>query len=345
MKSWIFLGILLIIFVCLAMMFYLWQGMKSEKEAFLVDKTGISSICPVGSTDPDCYDISYVDSMTETNNRVSAKILPGYYIDVSGYLATVPYGYTASADKRSYDASSNVAKYVSLFVPEDIQRDIRIIDASMTLINTELSRDPPPDQIRRMFLEKEKKRLEKERADLIESQPSSSSNYNPFNYGSNYRSDEIEESQESKQGKMFVKTESGNLASIPWLGGKQETTLYYSPGTYQFNAASYVPNYEESVFLSKLTNNPTTTEVKDLPVNQQGFCESTKGSTIERDAKCNALDNNVCASTSCCVLLGGEKCVAGNRGGPTMISNYSDTTIINRDYYYYQGKCYGNCLG
>jgi hypothetical protein len=26
-----------------------------------------------------------------------------------------------------------------------------------------------------------------------------------------------------------------------------------------------------------------------------------------------------------------------------MRSNYSNFEIKNRDYYYYQGKCYGNC--
>jgi hypothetical protein len=28
--------------------------------------------------------------------------------------------------------------------------------------------------------------------------------------------------------------------------------------------------------------------------------------------------------------------------GPTNKANYGDIYIRNRDYYYYQGKCYGN---
>jgi len=43
------------------------------------------------------------------------------------------------------------------------------------------------------------------------------------------------------------------------------------------------------------------------------------------------------------VLLGGQKCVAGNENGPTMKANYSDFLVLNKDFYYYQGKCYGNC--
>jgi len=55
------------------------------------------------------------------------------------------------------------------------------------------------------------------------------------------------------------------------------------------------------------------------------------------------LDNETCPSTDCCVLFGGTKCVAGKKAGPSVQSNYNDTKIKNRDYYYYKGKCYGNC--
>jgi hypothetical protein len=74
-----------------------------------------------------------------------------------------------------------------------------------------------------------------------------------------------------------------------------------------------------------------------------GFCAATKSSMINREQKCLQQDVNTCASTECCVLLGGEKCVAGNANGPSMKSNYSDFLLVNRDYYYYKGKCYGNC--
>ena len=59
--------------------------------------------------------------------------------------------------------------------------------------------------------------------------------------------------------------------------------------------------------------------------------------------ECGKLEKDACASTSCCVLLGGSRCVGGNEKGPTMKANYGDITIINRDHYFYKGKCYGNC--
>ena len=59
--------------------------------------------------------------------------------------------------------------------------------------------------------------------------------------------------------------------------------------------------------------------------------------------KCNTIPTDVCATTECCVLFGGEKCVEGDENGPKSKMVYSDTSIKNRDVYYYQGDCYGNC--
>jgi hypothetical protein len=74
-----------------------------------------------------------------------------------------------------------------------------------------------------------------------------------------------------------------------------------------------------------------------------GFCDYHKYSPIKKEEECSKLDKNACASTNCCVLLGGSRCVGGNEKGPTMKAHYGDITILNRDFYYYQGKCYGNC--
>ena len=119
--------------------------------------------------------------------------------------------------------------------------------------------------------------------------------------------------------------------------------IYNEPGSLRFGSSSYVPNYEESIFLSPVTglryNQPMYIEsARDI-----GFCEFNKNSVDKIEEQCSKLDKNVCASTSCCVLLGGSKCVAGNKEGPSLKSNYGDTFIRNKDHYYYQGKCYGNC--
>lgn len=62
---------------------------------------------------------------------------------------------------------------------------------------------------------------------------------------------------------------------------------------------------------------------------------------LEVEEMCKKLDHDTCAYTSSCVYLAdNNKCVPGNKRGPYV--SYSD---INVDYYYYRGKCYGNCPG
>jgi hypothetical protein len=132
-------------------------------------------------------------------------------------------------------------------------------------------------------------------------------------------------------GEMWVKDNSGVLISVPYSDVKN-TTLYYETGSYPFGPSSYVPNYGESTLLSEFSNKTNSSSIY-----------TSESSIIDREQKCNQIDSNTCGSTNCCVLLGGQKCVAGDENGPSIKSNYSDFLITNRDYYYYQGKCYGNC--
>ena len=229
--------------------------------------------------------------------------------------------------------------------PTPFTNRILQIDASMKTIRQLIMAIPPPDNATLANLNKQLEELKQEKINIISSNTTSNSFYNSDNFDITYHTDPTEGKQPDSStagvGQMWVKVD-GKLVAVPYDEVKN-TTLYYQPGTYTYNSASYVPNYEESVFLSKLTNEPTTSEVVNQPINKVGFCEATQNSMIERDQKCNALDKNICSSTDCCVLFGGEKCVAGSASGPTNKSNYSDITVINRDYYYYRGKCYGNC--
>jgi hypothetical protein len=125
--------------------------------------------------------------------------------------------------------------------------------------------------------------------------------------------------------------------------GVQGNIVYYQPGSYKYGATSYVPYYEDSVFLSRsakaIVNAP-----KYVSTSQNtGMCNFYKNDPNQLEQQCNAINGNVCAATSCCVLLGGQKCVSGDEAGPKMKSNYSDYLVANKDFYYYQGKCYGNC--
>jgi hypothetical protein len=141
---------------------------------------------------------------------------------------------------------------------------------------------------------------------------------------------------------IYVKDQSGNVVKLPWTSVKGNT-IYNEPGAFRYSSSNYVPNYEDSVYLSRLTGLSYTKPVYDTASQLGGFCSFNKNSNINTETACLKLDKNTCASTSCCVLLGGEKCVAGNENGPTIKSNYSDVYLKNKDFYFHQGKCYGNC--
>jgi len=86
-----------------------------------------------------------------------------------------------------------------------------------------------------------------------------------------------------------------------------------------------------------------TTNLKNTPGMLGGFCTQNAHSSIEIEKKCSELGKDVCASTNCCVLLGNATCVAGNEHGPSYQDHYRNPLIRDQDYYYYKGKCYGNC--
>ena len=150
---------------------------------------------------------------------------------------------------------------------------------------------------------------------------------------------------------------NGKLVEINYKESNFAPILYYMPGTYKFGSSAYVPTYEDSVYLSRETRNAQLlpgadpdTGLRGSPIINSksqlgGFCTADKDNKQKIEEKCKAVNPASCASTTCCVLLGGEKCVSGNENGPYMTANYTDYTLTarNKDFYYYQGKCYGNC--
>lgn len=171
--------------------------------------------------------------------------------------------------------------------------------------------------------------------------------YDSNNYDVKYHPDAKEM---DKQGSFYdvkmksikVKDPNGKSVSVPY-NVVQGNVTYYQPGTYKYGPTSYVPYYEDSVLLSRKNNSITKTPTYLSSVAKGGFCEFNKSNPEKIESACNAISNKTCAATTCCVLLGGQKCVSGNERGPTKQSNYSDVYVLNKDLYYHQGKCYGNC--
>jgi hypothetical protein len=148
--------------------------------------------------------------------------------------------------------------------------------------------------------------------------------------------------QDLQDGTVYVSNQDGELVAIP-KSNVQGSITYYQPDSYRFGASTYVPNYEDSVYLSRTTGQTTVTTFSNPVKMYGGVCTYYKDQPAKLEEACQKMDADTCASTSCCVLLGGKKCVSGNEQGPTVRSNYSDVYVPNRDFYYYQGKCYGNC--
>jgi hypothetical protein len=143
-------------------------------------------------------------------------------------------------------------------------------------------------------------------------------------------------------GNTLIYDNTGKVISYP-SSSVQGNITYYTPGSYPFGTANYVPNYENTMYLSRLTGISTTSAVYNTEKMANGFCSYFENDPLQQEKMCNKLNPHECSSTSCCVTLGGSKCVAGNESGPFFNINYSDAFLLNKDYYYYQRKCYGNC--
>ena len=152
-----------------------------------------------------------------------------------------------------------------------------------------------------------------------------------------------------------------NAAQSPYMDVQHATAMNY-PGAYPSailpatppvlsstalvvgSPSNFTPAYDNTINFSRATGYTMTTPVKDSTDRLGGFCAFNQKNPDVLEYQCNQLNVDTCASTSCCVLLGGSKCVSGGKTGATMKANYTDPLVLNSDHYYYQGKCYGNCV-
>jgi hypothetical protein len=92
---------------------------------------------------------------------------------------------------------------------------------------------------------------------LTQEEDLTNTKYNDNNYDITYH-DSPEDIQ--KQGGLFdasfgtvmVIDPCGNKLLIPY-NPAQSLPIYYTPGTYKYGSSAYVPSYEDSVYLSKMT--------------------------------------------------------------------------------------------
>ena len=66
--------------------------------------------------------------------------------------------------------------------------------------------------------------------------------------------------------------------------------MHYVSGAYKFGLSNYVPNYEDSVYLSRTTKIPQTAQVYETAGYPGGFCNQYKDNNGALDEKCAALE-------------------------------------------------------
>jgi len=156
---------------------------------------------------------------------------------------------------------------------------------------------------------------------------------------------------------------------------------FYAPGTFMFGAGGYVPSYENSVLLSPMlgVNAPDHNQKKGFgsvggsggwtnATNADGYpynyvdrqkrqieydskntvCDNVAqgiATVMDQEEYCSTMNNDPkkCGTSACCVSLGGSVCLAGDAQGPLNKTAYTNPMYGRKDYYVYNGRCYGNC--
>ena len=171
------------------------------------------------------------------------------------------------------------------------------------------------------------------------------------NYNSNNLNVEYHDSAEDIQKQMgtdpsanliMVLDKSGKLVQIPISNTANDTT-FYEEANLRYEPSNFVPTYEDTIYFSKLTGLGYQKPIYGTDSQWGGFCSFNKDFPDKIEEKCGKLDGDTCASTSCCVFIGG-KCVAGNKNGPNKKYHYQQHDTGRKDKYFFMGKCYGNCV-
>jgi hypothetical protein len=241
----------------------------------------------------------------------STKIIPpGYYKYNATNMAPIPYGYYASTDKTQIFPNTVASQWTDIGSKQ--------MDATKNMGTT----------------------TNTSTIDVSNNKYSNDSR-SIMNVQYHISDTDLMKQNDISFGQTWVYDKSGNKVAFPSTK-VQGNIVYYTPGSYPFSTSNYVPNYEDTIQLSKTTGMSTTTPFIS-ETRSGGFCNYSKISPITVENSCRSLNKDTCATTDCCVLFGGATCVAGDQYGPTQKTNYGDVFIRNKDYYYYRGKCYGNC--
>lgn len=331
--------------------------------------------------DPSCTYVKYFDVSGSIKDGYFSNLPNNYFIDVSNILQPVPFGNKLTDDRRGYMPVDKTSQYStsqryfqenainpSICKRTDIDYDAIspktcydtsyiIIDVNgKPLILKNRIRIPDKYYVNNGIVnqipygyeyvntnDKTSIKMTTSYANDVSNTKYNASNYRDVEYHTDPTlGNDMTDKNTAGPGKMWILDKNKKLVAVPYTDAATKP-LYYEPGSFRFTSSNYVPSYQETVYLSKLTNISTLSPVLNTSSMMGGFCNHYKDRPDDLERMCNDLSGNTCGSTSCCVLLGGQKCVYGNENGPKFKSNYSNFLVKNPEFYYYQGKCYGNC--
>lgn len=267
--------------------------------------------------------VSQIKAIPKGSDNKYLSIPDGYMKINTSQMEPIPYGYTLSFDKNSLVPTPGLGPYNEMIkrgtvsIPTDSAGNKLAIPAGFIKINdSTMARIPVNISI----------------SEYINTINSSLTGYDANNLDAVYHED----------GNWEYDRGSSDLST----GGR----VYYETtgsGSGSRRSSPYVPTYEDSIYYSTIDGKTyITPEIgREItpPEISGGFCSAYASLPNKLEEACSKTDNKSCGSTTCCVLVGGTRCMAGNETGPKNTAIYSDLTLLNKDYYYYQGKCYGNC--
>ena len=156
-----------------------------------------------------------LDNSDATNIPADGVIPDGYYKIDDKTMKKIPYGYTTNTEKNELLPTTQSSFWVDYVKKKDNIPGYPVTNGS-TIENSKYNGD---------------------NYDLLYHDSEETIKYQSGLYGSEF-------------GTTMVLDSCGNKILIPYTE-MQGFPIYYKPGSYKYGGSTYIPNYEDSVFLSK----------------------------------------------------------------------------------------------
>ena len=95
----------------------------------------------------------------------------------------------------------------------------------------------------------------------------------------------IKKQNDLKMGEVTVKDQNGNMIVLP-KAEAQGSVTFYQPGEFPFGASTYVPNYEDSIYLSSVGYRTMLGNTITGNTNCGAICKAYNEFKIKMDLQC-----------------------------------------------------------